>query len=101
MAFGYGGALLVVVAHGGIIRASTRLLRRVHSAAAGPAALPLSLFWTGALTNYSEPELLAFGSAFTQRTARVARVAHRCLGVASGAAARKRRTPAAQRGKCL
>ena len=62
MAFGHGGALLVVLAHAGIIRASTRLLRRVHSAAAGPAALPLSLFWTGALINYSEPELLAFGS---------------------------------------
>jgi exopolysaccharide production protein ExoQ len=72
IAFGYMGAMVVLLIHAWIFRGSKRLLLDVPSGSARLAVLPMSLFLTGAFLNYSESLLTVYSSVFTQLTPFVA-----------------------------
>jgi exopolysaccharide production protein ExoQ len=68
VAFGYAGALLVLLAHVWVFRGTICLLREATCRSAKIAALPISMLLTAAFLNNSESLLLIYSSLFTQLT---------------------------------
>ena len=68
VAFGYLGALVVLMVHLWLFKGMRRLLLTAAKEYTHLAAIPISLFFVAALLNYSESLLMSYASIFTELT---------------------------------